>query len=333
MTDATYQDRIPAHSTSERAAGPTTMPGSMIMPNAGSATPRGDDTDTLAAVHSPSDIPCVESDSFDKLVVSRPISTVTTRLAEDPKTSLGASTPLQLTDQTNLLPFRKILPVFAGLALCASVSALDSVIIATAMPTISDSFNAGSIASWVPSAYMLTSTSFQPLYGRSSDIFGRKLALCVAMAVYMLGSLAAGFSTSIIQLIIFRACAGAGGGGIQSMAQIIVSDIVNLRDRHVLCIFASYYKLNNRFQRQISRNYIRSYRAWLCYRTSYRWRSGPEGVLESMLFIIFHSLHMVINRGIVVFLAQSSHLVVRYLCRYFRASTEAGGRQYQGVSL
>ncbi|KAN0079872.1 Major facilitator superfamily domain containing protein [Tylopilus felleus] len=212
------------------------------MPNAGSATPRGDDTDTLAAVHSPSDIPCVESDSFDKLVVSRPISTVTTRLAEDPKTSLGASTPLQLTDQTNLLPFRKILPVFAGLALCASVSALDSVIIATAMPTISDSFNAGSIASWVPSAYMLTSTSFQPLYGRSSDIFGRKLALCVAMAVYMLGSLAAGFSTSIIQLIIFRACAGAGGGGIQSMAQIIVSDIVNLRDRHVLCIFAGKYQ-------------------------------------------------------------------------------------------
>ncbi|KAF8549825.1 MFS general substrate transporter [Imleria badia] len=152
-------------------------------------------------------------------------------MADNVKKPVETSTPLQLTDQTNLLPFRKILPVFAGLALCAVISALDSVIIATAMPTISNSFNAGSIASWVPSAYMLTSTSFQPLYGRFSDIFGRKSVLCVAMALYLLGSLAAGFSTSIIQLIIFRGFAGAGGGGIQSMAQIIVSDIVSLRDR------------------------------------------------------------------------------------------------------
>ncbi|KAF8440003.1 major facilitator superfamily-domain-containing protein [Boletus edulis BED1] len=172
-------------------------------------------------------MPCAESD--DKLALSQPVSTVTTRVADGSKKSVES--PLQLTDQTNLLPFRKIIPVFAGLALCGTISALDSVIIATALPTISDSFNAGSIASWVPSAYMLTSTSFQPLYGRFSDIFGRKPALCVAMGVYVLGSMAAGFSTSIIQLIIFRGFAGAGGGGIQSMAQIIVSDIVSLRDR------------------------------------------------------------------------------------------------------
>lgn len=222
-----------AHRTSGSAAS-APMPGFMITPpaeyppNAGSATPREDDTESLATVHLP-------MDGFDKLAPSQPISTVTTRAAEHPKKSDEGL--LQLTDQTNLLPFRKILPVFAGLALCAAISALDSVVIATAMPTISDSFNAGSIASWVPSAYMLTSTSFQPLYGRFSDIFGRKLALCVAMAVYMLGSLASGFSTSIIQLIIFRGFAGAGGGGIQSMAQIIVSDIVSLRDRCVLMNF------------------------------------------------------------------------------------------------
>lgn len=231
MTEVTRPDRIPAHRTTPGGApSATTMPGFMIAnperpPIAGSATPKEDDTESLATVHSP-------IDGSDKLASSRPISTVTTRVAENSKKSDGS--PLQLTDQTNLLPFRKILPVFACLALCAAISALDSVIIATAMPTISNSFNAGSIASWVPSAYMLTSTSFQPLYGRFSDIFGRKLALCVAMAVYILGSLAAGFSTSIIQLIVFRGFAGAGGGGIQSMAQIIVSDIVSLRDRYVL---------------------------------------------------------------------------------------------------
>jgi MFS family permease len=138
---------------------------------------------------------------------------------------------IKLTDQTNLLPFKKIVAVFLGLSLCIVVSNLDSVIVATALPTISSFFNAGSVSSWVPSAYLLTSTAFQPMYGRFSDIFGRKAALCVAMAVFMLGSLASGFSRTIVELIVFRGCAGMGGGGILSMAQIIMSDVVSLRDR------------------------------------------------------------------------------------------------------
>ncbi|KAF8189751.1 MFS general substrate transporter [Pholiota molesta] len=138
---------------------------------------------------------------------------------------------VELTDQTNLLPFRKIIACFLGLALCIVVSTLDTVIIATAIPTISVAFNAGSIVSWVPSAYLLTSTAFQPLYGRFSDIFGRKAAIIIAMSIFMVGNLLAGFSRTIIQLIIFRGVAGAGGGGLISMAQIVVSDIVSLRDR------------------------------------------------------------------------------------------------------
>ena len=117
-----------------------------------------------------------------------------------------------LTDQTNLLPFKQVLFVFSGLALCILVSTLDSVIVATALPTVSAAFQAGSVSSWVPSAYLLTSTCFQPLYGRFSDIFGRKPAFCVAMSVFMIGNLVAGFSRSIIQLIVFRGVAGAGGG-------------------------------------------------------------------------------------------------------------------------
>ncbi|KAF5374635.1 hypothetical protein D9615_008917 [Tricholomella constricta] len=136
-----------------------------------------------------------------------------------------------LTDQTNLLPFKQVIAVFSGLALCIVVSTLDSVIVATALPTISTAFNAGSVVSWVPSAYLLSSTSFQPLYGRFSDIFGRKAALCLAMSVFMVGNLVAGFSKNIIQLIVFRGFAGAGGGGIISMAQIVISDIVSLRER------------------------------------------------------------------------------------------------------
>ncbi|KAF8185154.1 MFS general substrate transporter [Pholiota molesta] len=145
-------------------------------------------------------------------------------------TKLGHA-PVELTDQTNLLPFKKIIACFLGLALCIVVSTLDTVIIATAIPTISVAFNAGSIVSWVPSAYLLTSTAFQPLYGRFSDIFGRKAAIIIAMSIFMVGNLLAGFSRTIIQLIIFRGVAGAGGGGLISMAQIVVSDIVSLRDR------------------------------------------------------------------------------------------------------
>ncbi|KAJ6557902.1 major facilitator superfamily domain-containing protein [Mycena capillaripes] len=148
----------------------------------------------------------------------------------------GTATPrghtvVELTDQTNRLPFKKLLPIFLGLALCVVVSTLDSVIVATALPTISSAFNAGSVVSWVPSAYLLTSTCFQPLYGRFSDIFGRKSALCLAMTLFMVGNLISGFSKTIIQLIVFRGFAGAGGGGLVSMMQIVVSDIVSLRER------------------------------------------------------------------------------------------------------
>ena len=160
---------------------------------------------------------------------------------------------LKLTDQTNILPFKKVMICFLGLSLCLLVTALDTVSVATALPTISAAFNAGSIVSWVPAAYLLTTTCFQPLYGRFSDIFGRKAALTAAMTMYMIGNLLAGFSKSIIQLIIFRGIAGAGGGqwsfllffspfrrkinslvnsgGILNLCQIVISDIVTLRER------------------------------------------------------------------------------------------------------
>ncbi|KAJ3763867.1 MFS general substrate transporter [Lentinula raphanica] len=139
---------------------------------------------------------------------------------------------IQLTDQTNLLPFRQIITVYIALSACVVVTALDSVIVATSLSTIANSFQAGSIISWVPSAYLLTSTAFQPLYGRFSDIFGRKSAMCLAMGLYMLGNLISGFTTgSIVQVIVCRGVAGAGGGGIIGMMQIIVSDIITLRER------------------------------------------------------------------------------------------------------
>ncbi|GLB38066.1 putative fungal trichothecene efflux pump (TRI12) [Lyophyllum shimeji] len=141
-------------------------------------------------------------------------SGATVATSESPRPRRSES-DVVLTDQTNLLPFKQVIAVFSGLALCIIVSTLDSVIVATALPTISTAFRAGSV----------------PLYGRFSDIFGRKAALVLAMSIFMIGNLVAGFARSIVQLIVFRGFAGAGGGGIISMAQIVISDIVSLRDR------------------------------------------------------------------------------------------------------
>lgn len=76
-----------------------------------------------------------------------------------------------------------------------------------------------------------TSTSFQLLYGRLSDIWSRKLVLLTGLAVFFIGSLASSLSQNVVELIVFRAITGVGGGGLMTVAQIIVSDVVSLRDR------------------------------------------------------------------------------------------------------
>ena len=152
--------------------------------------------------------------ALDETHSSAPSVTIHSLLTPSNENNLRPSLKL-LTDQTNFLPFKKLIACFLGLALCMVMSTLESVIVATAMPTISSAFNAGSIVSWVPSSYLLTSTCFQPLYGRFSDIFGRKAALTVALVAFMMGNLLAGFSKTILQLIIFRGIGGAGGGQLQ----------------------------------------------------------------------------------------------------------------------
>lgn len=76
-----------------------------------------------------------------------------------------------------------------------------------------------------------TSTAFQLLYGRFSDIVSRKVVVLIGLPIFFVASLAASLAQTSIQLIIFRAFAGIGGGGLLSLAQIIVSDVVSLRDR------------------------------------------------------------------------------------------------------
>ncbi|CAG8575911.1 488_t:CDS:10 [Diversispora eburnea] len=125
----------------------------------------------------------------------------------------------------------KVLLAFLGLALSILLAALDQTIVATALPKIAQDFSALDQISWVGSAYLLTATAFQPTYGKFSDIFGRKSTFLTAIVLFELGSLLCGLATNMDMLIIARAIAGLGGGGIFGLVLIIISEIVSLQDR------------------------------------------------------------------------------------------------------
>ncbi|HLT95152.1 MAG TPA: MDR family MFS transporter [Acidimicrobiia bacterium] len=126
---------------------------------------------------------------------------------------------------------REILLVFVALMLGMFLASLDQTIIATALPTIVGELGGLEHLSWVVTAYLLTSTASSPLYGKLSDLYGRKIMFQIAIVVFLLGSILSGLSTSMFQLIAFRAVQGAGAGGLIVMALTIIGDILSPRER------------------------------------------------------------------------------------------------------
>lgn len=116
-----------------------------------------------------------------------------------------------------------------GMFLCA----LDQLLVVATYANISSDLQALNRTSWVSTAYFLTLTCAQPLYGKLSDIFGRKECLLFAYVVFALGCLGCGLAADIWQLILARAVAGIGGGGMNAVVSILLSDIVPLRDRGI----------------------------------------------------------------------------------------------------
>lgn len=121
--------------------------------------------------------------------------------------------------------------VFLACASVDFVALIDQTSLAASLSLVSSSLQAGTQASWIAGGYFITSTSFQLLYGRLSDVWSRKYVLLALQLIFFLGSLASSLSQTAIQLIVFRAIAGVGGGGLMTVAQVIVSDVVSLRQR------------------------------------------------------------------------------------------------------
>jgi EmrB/QacA subfamily drug resistance transporter len=125
----------------------------------------------------------------------------------------------------------KLRALFTGLLLAMTLGALDSTIVATALPTIVDDLGQVERLSWVVTSYLLGQTVVIPLYGRLGDLYGRRVVLQSAIAVFVLGSALCGLSTSMAALIAFRVLQGLGGGGLIVSSQAAIADMVAPRDR------------------------------------------------------------------------------------------------------
>jgi EmrB/QacA subfamily drug resistance transporter len=126
---------------------------------------------------------------------------------------------------------RALWTVFAALMLGMFLAALDQTIVSTALPTIVGDLGGLNHLSWVVTSYLLASTVSTPLYGKLGDMLGRKPVFLAAILIFLAGSMLAGLSQSMTQLIGFRALQGVGAGGLMVGAQAIIADIVPPRER------------------------------------------------------------------------------------------------------
>jgi EmrB/QacA subfamily drug resistance transporter len=125
----------------------------------------------------------------------------------------------------------EIRTIVLGIMLAMFLGALDQTIVATALPTIGRHFGDLSDLSWIVTAYLLTSTAVTPLYGKLSDIHGRRGMMLIAILLFVAGSIACALAPSMTALVLGRALQGMGGGGLMALAQTIIADIVSPRER------------------------------------------------------------------------------------------------------
>jgi EmrB/QacA subfamily drug resistance transporter len=129
------------------------------------------------------------------------------------------------------LSHREIVAILIGLMMAMFLAALDQTVVATAMRTIADDLSGFSLQAWATTAFLITSTISTPLYGKLSDMYGRKPFILFAIGIFILGSALCGLAQSMYQLAAFRAVQGIGAGGLFSLALAIIGDIVPPRER------------------------------------------------------------------------------------------------------
>jgi EmrB/QacA subfamily drug resistance transporter len=126
---------------------------------------------------------------------------------------------------------RSLNVIFSALMLVLFLAALDQTIVSTALPTITSDLGGLNELSWVVTAYLLASTASTPLWGKLSDMYGRKSTLQASIIIFLIGSALAGASQNMWELIATRALQGLGGGGLMVLVMAVVADLVSPRER------------------------------------------------------------------------------------------------------
>ena len=126
---------------------------------------------------------------------------------------------------------RQVLVAFAAIMLATLLAALDQTIVATALPQIAADLKGFEHLSWVVTAYLLASTVTVPLYGKLSDLYGRRRLFVVSISLFLVGSALCGFAQDMTQLIAFRALQGLGAGGLLPLSQAAIADLFSPRER------------------------------------------------------------------------------------------------------
>lgn len=152
--------------------------------------------------------------------------------SQTPSTSNpSTSNPSTSTSADGAFTHRQIMLILAGLMSGMFLAALDQTIVATSIRTIADDLQGLSLQAWATTAYLITATISTPLYGKLSDIYGRRPFFLVAITIFVIGSALSGLSQTMYQLAAFRALQGLGAGGLFSLALAIIGDIVPPRER------------------------------------------------------------------------------------------------------
>jgi EmrB/QacA subfamily drug resistance transporter len=125
----------------------------------------------------------------------------------------------------------QILRVITGIILCMLLAALDQTVVIPAVPAIARDLHSYDHLAWLVTAYLLTSTAATPIFGKLSDIHGRRALMTPAIAIFIAASILCALAQSLPQLILFRGLQGIGGGGLFAMAQASIADVVSPRER------------------------------------------------------------------------------------------------------
>ncbi|MDT0274759.1 MDR family MFS transporter [Blastococcus goldschmidtiae] len=134
-------------------------------------------------------------------------------------------------DADGAFTHRQIVTILAGLMVAMFLAALDQTVVSTAIRTIADDLQGYDLQAWATTAFLITSTIATPLYGKLSDIYGRRPFYLFAIGVFIIGSILCGMAGTMYQLAAFRAVQGIGAGGLMSLALAIIGDIVPPRQR------------------------------------------------------------------------------------------------------